>query len=307
LDSIDEIINTLSEFDELAFGNFRLEKNAPLSAYTSFRIGGNAEYMLFPQTKNALIVEIRVFRGFGLPFEIIGNGTNVLAAEKLETRIIINTSEIKDEIKLIGNDVISVSCGISLAKIASFAYENSLTGFEFAQGIPGTFGGAVIMNAGAYGSEMKDVISSVRVIDGTEIKTLNSEECGFAYRTSNIQREKMVVVSGEIKLKAGNADDISTLMREYARRRREKQPLDMPSAGSAFKRPVGAYAAALIDECGLKGYTVGGAMVSEKHAGFVVNKGNASFSDVISVMDHVRRVVKEKTGYELEPELKILS
>ena len=211
------------------------------------------------------------------------------------------------EVSLIGDDTIEAQCGALLSSIAVLALKESLEGFEFAHGIPGTLGGAVMMNAGAYGGEMKDVVLSVRALcaDGV-VREFCGEENDFSYRHSRYAESGDIVLSAKIRLKKGNADEIKGRMEELGAKRRASQPLTLPSAGSTFKRPVGGYAAALIQDAGLKGYTVGGAQVSEKHSGFVVNIGGATFSDVVNLMDYIKKTVYEKSGIELTPEVRII-
>jgi UDP-N-acetylmuramate dehydrogenase len=240
---------------------------------------------------------------------VIGNGANILADGRGFDAIAVKTSGVND-VCLAPDGQIRADAGVTLRRLAVFARDNGLSGLEFAHGIPGTLGGAIVMNAGAYGGQMSDAVSTVRIMprtggaDGT--REIDSAECGFEYRRSRFADGGELVVSASICLSRGDAVGITARMEELAGRRRSCQPLDLPSAGSAFKRPKDGYAAALIEEAGLKGFAIGGARVSEKHAGFVVNASNAEFDDVLRLMESVRNRVSELFGVELEPEIKIL-
>lgn len=280
--------------------------DAPLSGYTSFRIGGNADAMVFPDSAEKLIKTVAYIKEIGLPLLVIGKGSNLLFSDEGFRGVIINTCNMC-RIELESEDTIYCECGASLTRIAKFALENSLTGFEFAYGIPGTAGGGVYMNAGAYGGEIKDVIIESTYIDSDgNIGTFNNEEMKLSYRHSIYCDNGYIVISMRIKLAKGNTAEIKAKMDDLMFRRKDKQPVEYPSAGSTFKRPEGYFAAALIDEAGLKGYTVGGAQVSEKHAGFVINKGGATAADVLALIEHIKAVVLEKSGVTLETEVKII-
>ncbi|MDR0917532.1 MAG: UDP-N-acetylmuramate dehydrogenase [Oscillospiraceae bacterium] len=280
----------------------------PMSAHTSFRIGGAVFAMILPRTVDSLTRVIGILRGHGIEPLIVGRGTNLLVADTTLDRIAVKTTGVDAEL-VVSDDsnVVTAPCGITLARLATVAAEHGLAGLEFAHGIPGSLGGAIFMNAGAYGGEMGGIVRRVTSVDvAGAIHVRTHDECGFAYRHSAFADTGEIILSAELELTYGDRDAILERMTELMRRRRESQPLEYPSAGSAFKRPADGYAAELIDRCGLRGYRVGGAVVSDKHAGFVVNVDNATFSDVLSVLDHVRETVLRETGTELEPEIRII-
>ena len=279
--------------------------NEPMKMHTSFRAGGPAAWYAEPETAEELGALVSLFQKAGLPWYIVGNGSNLLVSDQGYPGLIISTSRF-DRLETEG-EILRAGSGVLLSRAASLALKCGLTGLEFAAGIPGTVGGACVMNAGAYGSETKDVLLSATVLTPEgQIKRIPAEELELGYRTSCIPGNGYVVLEAEYALKRGEPEAIKARMDELSAKRREKQPLEYPSAGSTFKRPVGGYAAALIDQAGLKGYTVGGAQVSEKHAGFVVNRGGATFDDVLRLMDDVRSAVLRTSGVELEPEVKII-
>lgn len=277
----------------------------PMKAHTSFRIGGNADVFILPSSEEEIVTVLSVIRQNHIPLTVIGNGSNLLVSDEgIEGAVLCigkNFSNVIAE-----GDRIFAASGTLLTRVANTALEHSLTGMEFASGIPGSLGGAVMMNAGAYGGEMKDIIEKTRYINANgEICECDIDMHGFAYRRSNFTVDD-VILSSVIKLQKGDADKIKNEMYSLSEKRRDKQPLEYPSAGSTFKRPEGHFAAKLIDDAGLRGYRVGDAMVSCKHCGFVVNVGNATFADVRAVMNHVTDTVKSKFGVELEPEVRIL-
>lgn len=280
---------------------------ALLKDYTSFKIGGKADVMVFPDDLNKLSSVVSFANKEGFTTLVLGKGSNMLVNDNGFRGVVINTCKL-DEITLVDETTVMCQCGVSLSRLCRFALDNSLTGLEFAFGIPGTAGGAAYMNAGAYGGEMKDVLISCEHIhpDGS-IGVFTADELNLSYRHSVYSDSDMLITSLTLKLSKGNPDEIKAKMDELMGKRRDKQPLDYPSAGSTFKRPEGYFAGALIEQCNLKGYTVGGAQVSEKHAGFVVNKGGATASDVISVIEHCKKTVYESTGVMLEPEVKIIN
>lgn len=279
--------------------------NESMKKHTSFKIGGPADVLVIPQSRDELINIIKLTRDENVPFFILGNGTNLLVTEKGIRGIVIKLSALKN-IAVDGNIIIS-EAGALLSAIANIALANELTGFEFASGIPGTLGGAITMNAGAYGPEIKDVVSKVEAIDRRGVTyELKNELMRFSYRNSIIQSDNMVVLRAWIKLSKGNYEEIKTKMNELNSKRREKQPLEYPSAGSVFKRPSGYYAGKLIEDAGLKGYIIGDAQISEKHCGFIINRGNASFEDVINLIKHIQKEVKGKFGVDLVTEVKIV-
>ena len=278
----------------------------PMKNHTSFKIGGPVRAMFFPENGEELAQLCSVLQGFMIEPLIMGNGTNLLVDDKPLELIAIKTTRFCS-IERKGETDIIAGAGVLLSKLAVFAYECELTGLEFAHGIPGTLGGGVTMNAGAYDGEMKDIIRTTTAYSSKNRKyTVTGEEHDFSYRRSVFHGTGDVVLSSVISLRKADKESIKAKMNELDTRRREKQPLELPSAGSTFKRPKGGYAAALIEQAGMKGYTVGGAQVSEKHSGFVVNRGGASFADVITVIEHIRETVLKQFGVELELEIKII-
>lgn len=281
--------------------------NEPIKNYVSFKIGGNADYMVFPNNYEQIATVIKYCFKSKIRFYVLGNGSNLLVSDKGFNGIIINTTSLK-QIELLDDNIISSQCGISLAALSKFALNNELSGVEFASGIPGTLGGAIFMNAGAYGGEMKDVVISASVLDldDFKIKTLTSEQLKFAYRDSIIQSKPYIVLDVKLKLVKSNYDSVRNLMAELNLKRKEKQPLEYPSCGSTFKRPDGYFAAKLIMDSGLKGRSVGGAKVSEKHSGFIINYDNATFDDVKSLIKLVEEEVYNNFQVKLVPEIRII-
>ncbi len=284
-----------------------LRENEPMKNHCSFKIGGEAAAMALPSSVGETEELCRFLREKGVRPLVIGNGTNLLVTDAPLWRFVIKMSDGMGAIESRGENGVYALCGASLAKLASECAHLSLTGLEFAHGIPGTLGGAASMNAGAYGGEMKQVIRSVAYLDKDLIlREKAAEELDFSYRHTAFSDTDDVILGCCIQLERGNKDEILSRMRELSEKRRASQPLDKPSAGSTFKRPAGGYAAALIEEAGLKGFAVGGAQVSEKHAGFVINRGDATFKDVIRLMEHIKETVFRRTGIMLEPEVKII-
>lgn len=278
----------------------------PMKSHTTFRIGGPAEVFIMPKSVKQVQMTVKICQEEQIPYFILGNGSNLLVSDRGYRGVIIQMDRNMGEIQVEGTEI-QAAAGALLSSIAVAARRESLTGFEFAGGIPGTLGGAVVMNAGAYGGEIKDVLKEVTVMDGDgKIFTLPASELEMGYRTSIIKTAGYLVLSARITLSRGEEEDIKARTRELSEMRTQKQPLDYPSAGSTFKRPEGYFAGKLIMDSGLRGYSVGGAMVSEKHCGFVINKGNATAEDVVSLMKHVTEVVQEKYGVTLEPEVKFL-
>lgn len=277
-----------------------------LKEHTSFKIGGSAELYVCPNNLMELITVLNILKENGVPYFLLGAGSNLLIGDGGVRGAVIKLGEGFDYAHAKG-DYILAGAGVSLAKLSAEAKNAELTGLEFASGIPGSLGGAIFMNAGAYGGEMKDVIKEVSYIDNDgSVKTVSGAECDFGYRKSMFSDGGKIIISAKLTLNKGNKEEIITAMRDLNARRKEKQPLEYPSAGSTFKRPEGHFAGALIEEAGLKGYTVGGAQVSEKHAGFVINKGGATAKDVMDLIAYVQKTVLEKSGVELEPEVKII-
>jgi len=278
--------------------------NEPLERHTSFHIGGPATLMALPATREEAELCVRTAAKMGVEPFFMGNGSNLLAADEGAERFIVKSASLR-RCEVRGN-VIAADSGVTLARLAVFAREQGLTGLEFAHGIPGTLGGAVTMNAGAYGGEMAQVVRQVTVITKEgEVETLYNFD--FGYRRSAFSDGSRMILGAELELAPGDREQIGARMEELALQRQSKQPLEYPSAGSMFKRPVGYFAAALIDQCGLKGFTVGGAQVSEKHAGFVVNRGGATCADVLELVKQVKARVLEQTGVALEMEVKVLN
>ena len=287
------------------FERFEVLQNADMRQYTTLKLGGTADWLAFPRSA-AEIAELFAEAGAaGLPVSVIGHGSNLLVLDGGIRGLVIRIEKNMKNIRREGNRL-TAAAGAMLGAVAGFAAENGLTGLEFASGIPGTVGGAVTMNAGAYGGEMKDVVVRVDGIlpDGTEM-SLSGEEMRFGYRRSAVKDLNLIVTEVTMELAEGDPAAIRAKMSELNRQRAETQPLDVPSAGSTFKRPEGFYAAALIDQCGLKGYSVGGAQVSMKHAGFLVNSGDSS-RDYLELVRTVQRIVRERAGVELEPEIRII-
>ena len=288
--------------------DLRVARDEPMSRHTSFRIGGPARRMAFPERGEQLVLLMGFAEDCGARPLVIGNGTNLLAPDRGLDRLVVNTSAMS-RVEL-GPEpyTIQAEAGVSLARLADFACKQGLTGLEFAHGIPGTLGGAVCMNAGAYDGEMKQVVRSVTLLFPEEgVRTLSCEEMDFGYRHSLLSdRPDGVVLSAVLRLAEGNEEETREKMRSLMVRRKASQPLEYPSAGSTFKRPTGYFAGTLIDQCGLKGLTVGGAQVSEKHAGFVINLGGATCADVTELIRKVQDRVWTEKGVRLEPEVKII-
>ena len=283
-----------------------LRYNEPMSNHTSFRIGGGAEIMAFPKSASELSNLLRLCAQIGQKPAILGAGTNVLAPDEGLKGIVICLKDCLDGMEHVDDHHIRVMAGVTMTRMAVFAANLGLSGLEFAHGIPGTVGGGVYMNAGAYGGEIKDVIESVDIMDiSGDIYTLSAEEMEFSYRHSILEDRGGIVLSAVFRLLEKPAEEIKGKMKELMAKRSASQPLDLPSAGSAFKRPVGGYAAALIDQAGLKGFSVGGAAISTKHAGFAVNLGGATAADVKQLLSRVSDIVFERSGIRLEPEVRI--
>lgn len=277
----------------------------PMSKHTTFRIGGPADIFLTAKVSQVLDV-LKLAKEEHVPVTVIGNGSNLLVADEGIRGLVISFGKEAEEIQIEGTRM-TVAAGTILAKVAAEAARNSLTGLEFAAGIPGSIGGAIVMNAGAYGGEMKDVVIGAKVLTPEgEIKELTKEELEFAYRHSCIPEKEYIVLEVTIELTPGEEEKIREIMNDFKNRRIEKQPLEYPSAGSTFKRPEGHFAGKLIQDAGLRGYRVGGAQVSEKHCGFVINTGDATANDVRQLMEDVKRIVFDKYQVKLEPEVKML-
>ena len=282
-------------------------KNEPMSKHTSFKIGGNADVYIKVNNLSKLSTILKECQASDVDYMILGNGSNLLVSDDGIRGVVIRLDGDFRKITLLDDTTIFCGAGATLAYLCKFALNCGLSGLEFAWGIPGTVGGAVFMNAGAYDGEMKDVVHSVSHISPSgEIGRTEKENLNFGYRTSVYRSNNMIITGVTLKLKKGNPDEIRAKMDNYMLRRSTKQPLEYPSAGSVFKRPEGNFAGALIEQCGLKGKTCGGAQVSEKHAGFIINKSNATAKDVRDLIGEIQKTVSDKTGYSLECELIIL-
>ncbi|MCQ2537415.1 MAG: UDP-N-acetylmuramate dehydrogenase [Lachnospiraceae bacterium] len=304
----DRLIQMLQ--NELNAGNVYIDE--PLSRRTTFRIGGKASVLVVCENEEQLRSVLHICDNEAVRWFLLGNGSNVLVADEGYDGVIIKLSGDFCNVRLIeeineGTALFVAGAGMMLTQLSLFALKKGFTGLEFAHGIPGTVGGAVFMNAGAYGGEIKQTIYTVKAMkpDGS-IVTYSGDELGMGYRKSRFTESDEIVLEASFRLKVYHRIVIRALMEGYKKARIAKQPLDVPSAGSTFKRPEGAYAGALIEQVGLKGYAVGGAAVSKKHAGFVVNNGNATCADVLTLVNHICKTVKEQTGYELEPEIRLV-
>lgn len=287
-------------------GNEKVRINEPMNRHTTFRIGGPADYFLLPSSSEEVKGILEICKEESLQYFILGNGSNLLVSDEGYRGVIIQLYRNYGGLTVEGTEI-RAGAGVLLSKIAATARNESLTGFEFAGGIPGTLGGAVVMNAGAYGGELKDVLKEAVVMDREgNIFTVPVEKLAMGYRTSLVKTAGYLVLEAVISLKKGSQEEIRDTMKDLADRRISKQPLEYPSAGSTFKRPEGYFAGKLIMDAGLRGYQVGGAQVSEKHCGFVINKGNATAADVCRLMADVQAKVQEQFGVTLEPEVKFL-
>lgn len=276
-----------------------------LSEYVNFKVGGPADILLIPNSKEQIIKSIKICKENNIPFYLIGNGSNILVRDGGFRGVVLSLKNVKNI--YVDGEKIEAECGVMLKEVSDKAIENSLTGFEFACGIPGTIGGAVFMNAGAYDGEISKVIESAEVIDeNCNIIRLSREELDFGYRSSLVMKKGYTVLSAVFKLEKGQVKTIKELIEDLTNKRESKQPLEYPSAGSTFKRPTGYFAGKLIQDAGLKGYSIGGAAVSEKHSGFVINKGNATAKDITDLIKHIQDEVKKQFGVDLHPEVRII-
>ncbi|SFD22032.1 UDP-N-acetylmuramate dehydrogenase [Clostridium uliginosum] len=291
------------------FGNLyqdtQIQLSAKMSEHTHFKVGGPVDILLTPNTKQQIAESIKICKSNNIPFYVIGNGSNILVKDSGIRGVVIKLCELN--IIERKQNIIKAQCGALLKDLSEEALGASLTGFEFACGIPGSVGGAVFMNAGAYDGEISYVIQEAEVIDDNgNIIVLTKDELQLGYRTSLVMQKGYVVISATFCLQDGEKEKVKNRVFELTKRREERQPLEFPSAGSTFKRPEGYFAGKLIQDAGLKGFTIGGAAVSEKHSGFVINKGNASAKDILAVIKHVQEEVKKQFGVELHPEVRIL-
>lgn len=282
-------------------------KDEKLCNHISFKVGGPCPLLIEPKDEKQLTELLKLIKGTNTPYTILGNGTNVLILDEGIDKVIVKIGDEMTSLALEGEDVISCSAGTKVVTLCKFALENALSGLEFAYGIPGTCGGAVFMNAGAYGGEVKDVITEITYLTpDLELKTMPVEEAKLSYRHSVFKENGCVVVSAKFKLRKAPKEEIKKAMNDFLSRRKDKQPLEYPSAGSTFKRPEGYFAGALIEQCGFKGKTLGGAQISDKHAGFLINKNNATAKDILDLIKLTQETVKKETGVTLEPEVIIL-
>ena len=294
-------IDSMKQF--ITQGDFDYIFDAPMCDFTTLKIGGKTDILVEPKSIEELTLIIDKAKENNINIFFIGNGSNLLVRDKGIRGIVIKFGSNFAK-TIIDGENITAQSGISLSRLAAICAENSLTGFEFAAGIPGTLGGGIVMNAGAYKGELKDVITSVTALtENGEVKVFNQDELDFSYRHSCFSHTKMLVLEATMRLQKGDKAEIKAKIAELAQKRRTTQPLEYPSAGSAFKRPKDGFAAAMIDSCGLKGYTVGGAQISQKHAGFLINYDSASAKDVTDLLKYVQNVVFEKYGTMLEPEI----
>lgn len=287
-------------------GDERVWEKESMAGHTTFCAGGEAKYYVVAEDVGVLRQLLLAVTREKRSFFVIGNGSNLLVSDDGYDGVVIELGDSFKQIK-VSDGILKAGAGVMLSKAAGKARENGMKGMEFAAGIPGTIGGAVVMNAGAYGGEIKDIITSATVLNRHgEVITLKREDLDLSYRHSVIPEQGYIVLEAEFSLQEGNKEEIGTLMQEYNRRRKEKQPLEYPSAGSTFKRPEGYFAGKLIQDSGLAGYSVGGAQVSKKHCGFVINENHATASDIIQLIKDVQRIVLEKQGVMLQPEVKII-
>ena len=301
-------MNQYKKFEGL-FKEFYKSENvivdAEMKNYVHFRVGGPADILLIPENKDQVVKTIEICKNNNIPYFVVGNGSNLLVRDGGIKGVVIKFNEVKNI--TVQGEVIEAECGAMLKDVSNEALKSSLAGFEFACGIPGTIGGAVFMNAGAYDGEIAHVIESAEVIDNNgEIKVLSKDELELGYRSSVVMKKNYIVLSARFKLKHGEVRKIKEIVEDLTNKRESKQPLEYPSAGSTFKRPVGYYAGKLIQDAGLKGYVIGGAAVSEKHSGFVINKSNATAKDILDLIAHIQNEVKDKFDVELHPEVRII-
>lgn len=301
------VINRIKEVTSAV----QVHENEAMAAHTSFRIGGPADAFVEVKNEEELSAVLKIVTETKAEHMLIGNGSNLLVSDNGYPGIMIKLAgDFEAIVQDAADDTVVTAGGAKLlSSVSAYLTEHGLTGFEFASGIPGSIGGAMFMNAGAYGGEMKDIVVSVRLMtpDGAKVFERTNVEMEFGYRHSSIQEDGSIVLSATFQLQHDDKDAIAARVAELQEKRNSKQPVNYPSAGSTFKRPVGGFAAALIDEAGLKGASVGGAEVSEKHAGFVINKGGASCEDVLDLMRHVQKTVKANSGIDLEPEVRLIN
>lgn len=305
---MEKLENAIAEIKKV-FPGMKILENEPMRAHCSFRTGGPVRALAYPSDLSSLTKLCCILKEHELAPLMLGNCTNIVFPDEGMSEVFAICTEKLTKLFLLPDGAIYAECGVPLSRLAAFAQQNGLAGLEFASGIPGSVGGGVMMNAGAYGGELKEAVESVvcYYLPEQRLYEVTAEKCQFGYRDSFFKKlPGNVIISAVFRLHEGDKDEIAAKMRELNERRRDKQPLDLPSAGSAFKRPEGHYAAALIDEAGLKGFSVGGAQVSEKHAGFIVNTGNATSADIHELMKQVRKRVYDNSNVLLEPEIILL-
>lgn len=301
MESISNVIRDLQK------NNISFFENEPLKKHTSFNIGGSARIFSIPKTEQEIQICLAVAKAQNIPAYILGKGSNILFTDAGYAGLIVHIGSEFSKMTLQENNL-TADAGAKLADVCLFAKDNSLSGLEFAYGIPGNIGGAIYMNAGAYTGEMKDIVTQITYLTANgDISTINNQQADFSYRYSIFQQKPWCVLSSTFALQHGDSSLIKAQMDDFMGRRVDKQPLDLPSAGSAFKRPNGAYASALIDQSGLRGFRVGDAAISEKHCGFIVNLGNATCADILTLADQVSEIVKQKTGFILEKEIRVVT
>ena len=283
-----------------------MEREAPLSKHTSFRIGGPARRLAFPVNREQLVILMGLAESCGVKPFLLGRGTNLLVDDRGLDTLVIKTAEHMTAVRQLDEVTLEADAGILLNHLAVYAQQHGLSGLEFAHGIPGTLGGAICMNAGAYGGEMRQVVTEVTALTGEGIRRIPAADCAFGYRCSAFSDGKSVILGAKLRLSPGDSRQIGEKMADLMARRKASQPLEYPSAGSTFKRPAGYFAGTLIQETGLKGLTVGGAKVSEKHAGFVINTGSATCADVLRLIAQVQTRVLQERGVHLEPEVRVI-
>ncbi len=294
---MDDILRQLKD-EKIEFDEY-----CPLSEYTTFKVGGKARVIVYPDSLKKLRTIIHLAQMRGVKFFVLGFGSNVIFSDNGYNGIILKLTKLSTNMTIVGNNIICDSA-ITLNKLSAFARDNSLCGAEFCYGIPATLGGAIYMNAGAYGGEMRDIVSYVTFLNSNgNIETIENSECDFGYRTSAFKGSKNIILSAELSLSSGVFSEIDDKMQDILAKRRDKQPLNYPSAGSTFKRPPDNFAAKLIEDAGLKGYRIGGAMVSEKHSGFVINYDNATAKDIIELIEYIKKDVYSKFKIMLKPEV----
>ena len=292
---------------QLQLSGIMLKQGELMCRHTSFQIGGPAAVMTFPESQEQVAEIFRLSEKFGIRPAVLGAGTNMLAPDEGLDTLLLETRTGLTRIREVEDGLLEADCGVTMARLATFAMERGLSGLEFAHGIPGTVGGGVFMNAGAYDGEMRQVVENVTVMDFSgKVRDIPGSEADFSYRHSRFMEEDVLILRVQVRLTPGDREEIRGRMAELMAKRRSSQPLEYPSAGSTFKRPEEGYAAALIEEAGLKGFAVGGAQVSEKHAGFVINRGRATCRDVLALMEEIQKTVYARSGVRLEPEVRVM-